>query len=169
MIEYLFSMLLVPLLPALENPDIGHAESLMALEQRLNQGRNSSVRVSEAKAPGDDELTLASNTESLPAITGRLFEWSSNLLVSEQARIDDLGRAVGSMRLTGIIESSGQRVAILNDGQRDYVVGVGSYVLNAYRVNSLGAGNVVLLPVDGRARGKPLELKLMPGVTPGGL
>lgn len=169
MIEFLFSLLLVPLVPALQNPDIGHAESLGALEQRLNQGRNASLTVSEANVPDSEKSILASSSEYLPPITGRLFEWSSNVLASEQARQDELGRTVESMRLTGVIESSGQRVAILNDGQRDHVVGVGSYVLNAYRVNSLSAGNVVLLPVDGRTRGKPLELKLMPGAAPGGL
>lgn len=169
MIEFLFSLLLVPLVPALENPGIGHAKSLEAMEQRLNQGKNAYLTVPEVTVPDAEKSNLAINPELLPPITGRLFEWSNNVVVSEPTNQGAQDRPVESMRLTGILESSGQRVAILNDGQRDYVVGVGSYVLDAYRVNSLSAGKVVLLPLDERAKGKPLELNLMPGAAPGGL
>ena len=67
-----------------------------------------------------------------------------------------------SLRLTGLIESAGQRVAILNDGHVDHVVGVGSYVLGTYKVTSFGPGQVVLSRIDSRAGEKRLELNLMP-------
>lgn len=167
MIDALFSLLLVPFIPALEDPSVTHAATLNALEQRLNQSRNTPLANPDAETVSSS--LLVDTPERLPLITGRVFEWSSSAVASEQAQVDEIGRTVEALRLTGVIESSGQRVAILNDGHTDHVVGVGSYVLNAYRVSSLDSGNVVLMPVAGWAKGKRLELKLMPGSTPGGL
>lgn len=167
MIDVLFSLLLVPLIPALEDPSVTHAATLSNLEQRLNQSRNTPAANLDVVAANSS--LMIDKPEELPLITGRVFEWSSSAVTKQKAQIDEIGQTVEALRLTGVIESSGQRVAILNDGHSDHVVGVGSYVLNAYRVSSLDSGNVVLLPVDGWTKGKRLELKLMPGSTPGGL
>ncbi|MFN7507192.1 MAG: hypothetical protein ACK5Q1_16715, partial [Limnobacter sp.] len=106
--------------------------------------------------------SLSVQAEDLPLITGRLFQWASaegSEAASLSAAIDS---AAETLRLTGLIESAGQRVAILNDGQKDHVVGVGSYVLGAYKVTSFGPGRVVLSPINSVAGGKRLELNLMP-------
>lgn len=169
MIETLFSLLLVPLMPALGDPFVNHAAALAAVERTLQQGRNVQSAAPNVDAVASELPLLTDTPESLPLITGRLFAWSNVQRSEEQALGDELGITTEALRLTGLIESSGQRVAILNDGQRDHVVGVGSYVLNAYRVNALNSDHVVLLPVDGWTKGKRLELKLMPGATPGGL
>ena len=164
MISLLFSLLLVPLLPELANPADQHSDDLSLLAQRIRQSQEILPQ-----APGVVAQTEIASVRDLPVITGRLFEWSATQrnAKGEVPAADDL--PVETLRLTGMIESAGQRVAILNDGQQDHVVAVGSYVLNAYKVISFGANRVVLMPLDGLAGGKPLELNLMPGNVPGGL
>lgn len=169
MMDYLFSLLLVPLMPSLANPEVTHSEALTTLEQRLEQGRQATLNQStEAMVPAEP-ARLNTEKDALPVITGRVFEWSSRESADVQTQNAALGRFAESLRFTGEIESSGQRVAILNDGEQDHVVAVGSYVLNSYQVTALGQGTVVLMPLDGWSGGKRLELKLMPGFEPGGL
>lgn len=164
MIDYLFTLLLVPVLPELASPNLNHATALSALEQRLNQSQQVVPTVLEAAEVSE----VQQPAPSLPKISGRLFSWSSTDANDEKARKDAVVLSAEALTLTGMIESSGQRVAILSDGEKDHVVGVGSYVLDAYKVVSFGPGQVVLMPLDGQAGGKPLQLNLMPGVLPGG-
>lgn len=164
MIHYLFSLLLVPFLPMLEDPVLRHDEALKVVEQRLHpKDRAEQGLLAQAVLAAPEEQ------KSLPPITGRLFEWST---LAAQAKVDQTaspgGISADALRLTALIESGGQRVAILNDGQKDHVIGVGSYVLDTYRVVSFGSNQVVLAPIDGQSGGKPLQLNLMPGVLPRG-
>ncbi|BET27287.1 Tfp pilus assembly protein PilP [Limnobacter thiooxidans] len=164
MISFLFSLLLVPLLPELANPADQHSDDLNLLAQRIRQSQEILPQT-----PMDLTQAQVESARDLPLITGRLFDWSATQrnAKGEVPAANDL--PVETLRLTGMIESAGQRVAILNDGQKDHVVAVGSYVLNTYKVISFGVNRVVLMPLDGLAGGKPLELNLMPGTLPGGL
>jgi hypothetical protein len=164
MISTLFSLLLVPLLPELANPADQHSADLNLLAQRIRQSQEILPRTPEDLAPAQPD-----NTRSVPVITGRLFDWSASQRNAQGAVSLAQDLPVETLRLTGMIESAGQRVAILHDGEKDHVVAIGSYVLNTYKVISFGANRVVLMPLDGLAGGKPLELNLMPGTLPGGL
>jgi hypothetical protein len=164
MISFLFSLLLVPFLPELANPADQHSDDLSLLAQRIRQ----SQEILPAP-PMDLVQDQVENERDLPVITGRLFDWSETQRNAKGGVQTANDLPVETLRLTGMIESAGQRVAILNDGQQDHVVAVGSYVLNTYKVISFGANRVVLMPLDGLAGGKPLELNLMPGTLPGGL
>lgn len=161
MISALFSLLLVPVMPHLEDPVLNHGTRLAELQQRL--------KTDEATQPPVQVLNkeLALPAAELPLITGRIFDWSNKGKAEQQQEVL-LDNAVEALRLTGIIESSGQRVAILNDGQRDHVVGQGSYVLNAYQVASLDGATVVLVPISRQVGRKKLELNLLPQATAGG-
>lgn len=164
MISLLFSLLLVPLLPELANPTDQHSDDLSLLAQRIRQSQEMLP-----VPPIDLVQVQVENERDLPLITGRLFDWSVTQRNAKGEVLTANDPHVDRLRLTGMIESAGQRVAILNDGQKDHVVAVGSYVLNTYKVISFGANRVVLMPLDGLAGGKPLELNLMPGNVPGGL
>ena len=164
MISLLFSLLLVPLMPELANPADQHSDDLSLLAHRIRQSQEILP-----SPPVDLAQVQVESARDLPVITGRVFDWSATQrnAKGEVATANDL--PVDTLRLTGMIESAGQRVAILNDGEQDHVVAVGSYVLNTYKVISFGVNRVVLMPLDGLAGGKPLELNLMPGTLPGGL
>jgi hypothetical protein len=164
MISFLFSLMLVPLLPELANPADQHSDDLSLLAHRIRQSQEilPSRPVGLAQEPVE-------SARDLPVITGRLFDWSETQRDAKGKVQTANDLPVETLRLTGMIESAGQRVAILHDGQQDHVVAVGSYVLNTYKVISFGANRVVLMPLDGLAGGKPLELNLMPGSVPGGL
>lgn len=167
MIEFLFSLLLVPMLPELADPAESHAVALRELGQRLNQGQQSFEGVGRGLVAKAQPDSLIPDPSRLPLITGRLFEWSSMNSKAEQDQRAAYGLSAESLQLTGLIESSGQRVAILNDGEKDHVVGVGSYVLGSYKVVALGLGQAVLMPLDAKTGGKRLELNLMPDVSSG--
>lgn len=169
MMDLLFSILLVPFFPELENPEKNYAAAVATLEQRINAGQRSTEQFAES---GQEHVESTPNSQrlgvtQLPPITGRLFQWSSSSWKDQINRHAVVDLSAESLRLTGLIESAGQRVAILNDGQLDHVVGVGSYVLGAYQVTSFGPGRVVLSRIDSRAGEKRLELNLMPVHTPG--
>lgn len=168
MIEFLFSMFLVPLFPDLEDPQVTHAEVLMTVERRLNE-MNSKPTLVTADLALESLDKAVMDTPDLPPITGRLFRWSSESLTEEAERMYAIGQSAAALRMTGLIQSSGTKVAILNDGKEDLVVGLGSYVLDAYRVTSLGQGQIVLSPVDSKSGGKRIELSLMPVITPEGV
>ncbi|VWX34428.1 conserved hypothetical protein [Limnobacter sp. 130] len=164
MMDFLFSILLVPFFPELDDPRRNHAGAITELEQRLSAGQKQAVGEAE---PSQDHLkskgsTLSIESAELPPITGRLFQWSSSQWGDEANRRAAIDLSAESLRLTGLIESAGHQVAILNDGQMDHVVGVGSYVLGLYKVTSFGPGRVVLSRIDARAGDKRLELNLMP-------
>jgi hypothetical protein len=161
MIDYLFSLLLVPIFPQLADPVLTHAVAMKELEDRLLWGRNPPPVKSGSIPSINLSEELNSNPANLPPISGRLLEWSSSQVAEEQNRQFVIGLSAGLLRLTGMIEASGQRAAILNDGQQDHVVGVGSYVLNAYRVASIGKEQIVLMAVDPRLGNKRLELNLI--------
>lgn len=164
MMDFLFGILLVPFFPQLDDPQENYAATMDRLEQRLNAGQWQVGSVAEPKDSGDVQLDSALSVRAmdLPPITGRLFQWSGTQSGHEANRQAAVNLSLQSLRLTGLIESAGQQVAILNDGQVDHVVGVGSYVLDTYRVTSFGPGQVVLSPLDPRAGGKRLELSFMP-------
>lgn len=160
MMDFLFASLLVPFFPELDDPRKKHAATMVAFEQRLNA---SQAQLTHDSKPLEISPTVALSIRAtdLPPITGRLFQWSSaqqNVEANRSAALDLLAE---SLRLTGLIESAGHRVAILNDGHVDHVVGVGSYVLGAYRVTSVGPGQVVLSRLDARVGDKRLELNLI--------
>lgn len=174
MMEFLFSLLLVPILPELADPEESHSTALRELDRRLSRGGPGSMELAEGAVadPGLNASATAAmlNTPplSLPAITGGLFEWSNIRSVSNLGDQTAGGSAPVSLRLTGLIETSGQRVAIINDGDKDHVVGVGSYVLNTHRVEALGRRHAVLMPLNVEAGAARLELNLMSGDMPGG-
>ena len=161
MIEFIFSALLVPLLPALADPAVSHDRTLSELQSRLNQARQAQPAAVAADLSADDPQTLSD--PPLPVISGRLFAWSKSITETGQPTTVTAAVSAQSLRLTGLIETSGQYVGILNDGEKDHVVGVGSYVMNAYRVVSLGKRRMVLMPLDRQTGGMPLELDLLPG------
>lgn len=168
MMDFLFAILLVPFFPELDDPKDKHAAAMAELGQRLNAGQKQAGVVS---GPVDSSAlqharTLSVRAADLPPITGRLFQWSTAQWGDEADRRAAVDLSADSLRLTGLIESAGQRVAILSDGQADHVVGVGSYVLGLYKVTSFGPGQVVLSRIDSRAGEKRLELNLMPVNTP---
>jgi hypothetical protein len=168
MIELLFSLLLVPILPELADPAENHSSALRELDRRLSRGGPNSIAFTEGSAVSPNPDVLALDSPSLPVITGGLFEWSNINPITSQGEVAVNGLSAVSLRLTGLIEISGQRVAILNDGEKDHVVGIGSYVLNTHRVETLGRRHVVLMPLNVEAGGTRLELNLMPGDLPGG-
>lgn len=169
MIELLFSLLLVPLLPELADPAESHSAALRELDRRLSRGGPNSIAFTEGSAVSPSPDVLALDAPSLPVITGGLFEWSNISSITSQGDVTSSLSSVASLRLTGLIEISGQRVAILNDGEKDHVVGIGSYVLNTHRVKTLGRRHVVLMPLNVDAGDARLELNLMPGDLPRGL
>ena len=161
MIEFIFSALLVPLLPALADPAVSHDLALKGLQARLNQAQLAQPGAVAAELlPSEPQP----NTRlALPAISGRLFDWSKTSADATGQPSLAVGASAQSLRLTGLIETSGQYVGILNDGEKDHVVGVGSYVMDAYRVVSLGKRRMVLMPLDKQTGAAPLELGLLPG------
>ncbi|MBU0784782.1 MAG: hypothetical protein KJ798_05370 [Gammaproteobacteria bacterium] len=174
MIEFLFSLLLVPMLPELADPAESHSTALKELDRRLSRGGPGSMEFTEGSVidplPGVSPTLnmLNPGSSSLPVITGGLFEWSSITPMSGQGYETAGGSSAASLRLTGLIETSGQRIAILNDGEKDHVVGVGSYVLNTHKVVTLGRRHAVLIPLDVETGGARLELNLIPGDLPRG-
>lgn len=164
MMDYLFSMLLVPFFPSLDDPRTNHASTIAVIQQRLSAGQEPEKR---DLNPGRDNSgsefsALSKGSTELPPITGRLFQWSSTQSGDESRRLAALDSLAESLRLTGLIESSGQQVAILSDGKVDHVVGLGSYVLGVYKVTSFGPGRIVLSGIGTSARTKSLELNLIP-------
>jgi hypothetical protein len=169
MINSIFALLLVPLFPGLADPDSAHGPALQALESKLAQGRSGLQAAGQDVgniAPGK-ELLL--NPPALPLITGRIFGWSSKTGSDQFQPEADFTLVAESLRLTGMIESSGQRVAIVNDGQKDHVLALGSYLMNTYQVTSVGPGKLVLLPVSAMAGAKKIELNMAPQNGAGGL
>jgi hypothetical protein len=164
MMDFLFAILLVPFFPELGDPKEKHAMAMAELVQRLNTGQKQAVVAPEFI---EQPSSLSVRVEDLPPITGRLFQWASIEGGDGLGQGDAIDLSAESLRLTGLIETAGQRVAILNDGEKDHVVGVGSYVLGAYKVTSFGPGRVVLSPIHARAGGKRLELNLMQANIPG--
>lgn len=176
MISFLFSMILVPWLPELDDPKKTHATAIATIESRLSDNFGDPFVNPPGQAPLNPATTvtapvpniLVSSVETLPSITGRLFEWS-NREVGEPDPFATVDLAAKALRLTGLIDSAGQKVAILSDGEEDHVVGLGSYVLGAYKVAAFGPGRVVLVRIDSREGEKRLELNLMREETSGGL
>lgn len=167
MIEIIFSALLVPLLPALTDPAISHGRALKELQARLNQAQL--VLPADVATESLADESSRKNSLALPEISGRLFDWSRSSADAGGQPDMVVGVSAQSLRLTGLIETSGQYVGILNDGEKDYVVGVGSYVMDTHRVVSLGKRRMVLMPLDDQAGGAPLELELLPGDDSRGL
>lgn len=168
MMEFIFSMLLVPLLPELGDPHINHASAITALEGRLSEKRSDKLTKKPVEGAVTPAHSLIASAEALPAISGRLFQWSDVEKGGNPNGLEAVDLLAESLRLTGLIESAGQKVAILNDGQDDHVVGVGSFVLGTYKVASFGPGRVVLFRIDSRSGERRLELNLIQEETPGG-
>ncbi|MEQ9108434.1 MAG: hypothetical protein RLO04_13295 [Limnobacter sp.] len=165
MMEFIFSLLLVPIIPELADPMESHSMAMNELNRRLSRGGPGSIEFANAPAVVDAVPVISgSESSSLPVITGGLFGWSDIKPMLRQGDEATNGSVSASLRLTGLIETSGQRIAILNDGEKDHVVGIGSYVLNTHRVEALGRRHIVLMPLDVETGGERLELNLMPGV-----
>lgn len=74
MIEFIFSALLVPLLPALADPAVSHDLALKELQARLNQAQLAQpTAVATELQPSEPQPNAKL---ALPAISGRLFDWS---------------------------------------------------------------------------------------------
>ena len=151
MISSLISLLLVPLFPSLEPPNIAHAQEMSKLTQRLEQtGRPVVI---------DPSLLVFAPAPKppLPNISGRLLAQQvgkpSNASTGQEAKTDV------AWALTGVIHVGGRRVAILNDGSRDHVVAQGSFVSKQLKVSNLTANSAVLVSV-GEAQAKPIRLLL---------
>lgn len=166
MMAYLFSLLLVPMFPELESPNLVHGSALLNIRQQLRPDSGLIAPpgpVAEVRS-ADETLSLAS--AKLPTITGRIFGWSSSQAVQEAMQLAAISRSVSALRYTGMIESAGQKAGILSNGQEEYVVGVGSYLLDHYKVVFMNKAKIVLMPLDQRTGGQSLELNLVeaPGV-----
>lgn len=148
MIGALISLLLQPLLPSLEDPRGLHAAEMVKVFGVLE-------KTSQPVAVDPALLAFTPPTPApLPVITGRLLGQSV-----ATANGVSKGEPKPVWTLTGVIQSAGQRVAILNDGARDHVVAQGSLVNRQFRVDSLTATSAMLVPVSGEQR-KPIQLIL---------
>lgn len=168
MIEFLFSVLLIPVLPELADPSDNHSVAIKEIDRRLSRSRENASPSIQGSTVGATPETSSLEAPDLPIITGGLFEWSSTKPINTEGEETAGGLSTASLRLTGLIDISGQRVAILSDGEKDHVVGVGSYVLNTYQVVALGSRNAVLKPLDQGSGGARLELNLMADDLPRG-
>ncbi|HEX4856431.1 MAG TPA: hypothetical protein VFV28_06425 [Limnobacter sp.] len=169
MISSLFALLLVPVFPGLEESQYRHGPALAELERQLEAARTLQSPAGQEKGGMTASQRLTLPVPELPAITGRIFDWSENDQNMSLRREGQVEGIAETLRLTGVIEAGGQQVAILHDGREDHVVGLGSYVLNAYKVTALGRGKVELTPVIERAGVKRIQLNLVSGTAAGEL
>lgn len=153
MIELLVSSLL-PFMQFLEDPKLRYGETAQRIESRLRS----------IEATNGDEQPplplLVLSDKKIPPVSGRLLESSASL--KEPEAMENQGRVSEQLlRLTGVIESDGQRVGIVSNGQQDMVVGVGSYLFGAFKVIEVGRSNLVMSRLEqGKKPSGPVTLKL---------
>ncbi|HEX4878340.1 MAG TPA: hypothetical protein VFV39_00715 [Limnobacter sp.] len=159
MISWIFSTLLVPLFPALEDPRQSYATQMAELSARLERSKQATVQKEDA--PSEPRLS----STPMPQVTGRVFERRMSTEVSE---LEDVSVDVlSALSLTGIVQSDGRRFAIVSDGQADHVVAAGSYLLGAARVAQVNPDSLLLVLQAGANVGKQVELHLRGGQAEG--
>ncbi len=153
MIELLVSSLL-PFMQFLENPEIRYEETAQQIEGRLRS----------IDATSGDELPplppVALSDKKIPPVSGRLLQQTAS---PKDSGVSDNQNLVSEqlLRLTGVIESDGQRVGIVSNGQQDVVVGVGSYLFGTFKVIQVGSSELVMSRLtQGRKPAGPVTLKL---------
>ena len=153
MIELLVSSLL-PFMQFLEDPESRYQESTQRIESRLQS----------IDATNSDELpplpVRVLSDKKIPPVSGRLVESSASLKGQDASENQNLV-SEQLLRLTGVIESDGQRVGIVSNGQQDVVVGVGSYLFGTFKVIQVGSSELVMSRLtQGRKPAGPVTLKL---------
>ena len=145
MIDWLISLMCASFVPELEDPNIKNEIQMTKLKGRLEKTAQLSL------IPIAEIVVSPPPPVELPVVSGKslLVSASSPELVE---RIQALDSPVLDVLLTGIIGHGNQRAAILTDGKKDHVVGVGGYVSNAFKVTDIGVNSVTLVPLFGKSR-----------------
>ena len=153
MIDFLFSFLLVPLEPALENPQTLYAGQLTEIVQRLDKSQ-------EVHPALDPELFKPKPVVQPETPKGILL---INTLPKPEEGKSPAGlssEALATLSLTGVMQVGKGKVAILNDGVNDHVLALGSYLLNSMQVSFIGNDRIRLTPIQQTAESKDIELIL---------
>ncbi|WP_370262837.1 hypothetical protein [Limnobacter sp.] len=158
MIEWLVSMFLVPLFPALESPQAVHGATLAQLMDRLEQ---SDLPTTALERPADSPVKQV----KLPAVSGRALERRSEALASVGG--ESATDAIAGLSLTGVVESAGRRFAIVTHGPDDHVVAEGSHVLGVAKVIQVKEDSLTLKTHTGPEAGKTIQLHLRGTQTEG--
>lgn len=155
MMQWLFTTVVVPLMPYTQLPEPNYQHQIEQIQSRLNQSEQAQVERPEMLV--EQSQPAQSNPAPLPKVTGA-FLMRDHMAQEDPEWVEEL-----PFRLTGVIELGGQRAAIVHDGQIDHVVAVNSY-LGSYRVVSVTRERLVLSHVDTKKRGRQLALVLQESI-----
>lgn len=169
MIELIFQLLLIPaFLPGMADQSREVQTRLEGVHQRLMDIDRDLARYSQDPA----NLVSVSLTPNnplaegerlrLPRVTGRVLGEGLTpeaKLGAEPSNPDSTLQAPSNeLALRGVLNAGNGRVAIVSQGENEYVVGSGSYLLNKYRVREIGPSHIQLRALTGK--GSDLRLTL---------
>jgi hypothetical protein len=145
MIDWFVSLVIFAFVPELIDPTITNETHMTKLKHRLEKTAQLSL------IPISDIVVSPPPPLDLPKVTGKALAVSATSpeLIK---RIQELETPILDVILTGIVGHSNQLAAILTDGKKDYVVGVGGYVSNAFKVIEVSKDRVALVPLVGKSR-----------------
>ncbi|NJM31744.1 MAG: hypothetical protein HC848_01225 [Limnobacter sp.] len=142
-------------------------ESILASVHEAQVAISQPVAVESVPINLDTILPPVLTEGQLPPISGRLLDKpnSSQIQTAEGSEV----RAAEHIQLLGIVQNGLQRVAVINDGTQERIVGMGSFVLDAYKVVGIGSRSIRLAALSAQREGlKPLEIQMFEeeGKTP---
>lgn len=179
MIAFLISLLLLPFVPQLQNPQDKYAEQLASVMKYLEQSKPVALDIQDPATLANPQSLSEAGPTTLPeGLEKKSPEIIQGLLLKNQLDAEDSALTesdsesnpaptLSSLVLTGVLSVGKDRVAILNDGVNDYVVGKGSYVLGVLKVNSVGNQSVSMTDSRSGKENKQIELSLQEAALPG--
>lgn len=153
MIELILNLLLVPLLPEWGDQSVQVNNGLQQIQFKLadlERQRKESVDQTDQVVAAMDSPRRVESSESIlgaqPVLAGRLLTGLAPDTLGQQART--LNEGVGQLALRGVLHTGQTRLAIVSSGDKEHVLTVGSYLLEAYRVSQIGRAEVQLVGVQ---------------------
>lgn len=172
MITFLLNLILTPFIPQMTDPQERYSSELSVIVRELERDnlKVPSVSVKPPEASSPEEVEHPPPIAMTSPINGRLL---SNLMTSHagnptgDAESDAIEAQVKQLVLTGILKVGNDRVAVINDGEKDLVVSRGSYIRDSMRVVKVNQSSVSLKRLGIKGKEKLLELHLKLNDAPG--
>lgn len=169
MIELIFQWLLIPaFLPGMADQSREVQTRLEAVHTRLTEIDRDLARFTQDPAnlmsvsmkpanPLDEGERLP-----LPRVTGRVLGEglapTAQLAAEPSPQDKEAGAISNELALRGVLKVGNARVAIVSQGDSEYVLGAGSYLINKYRVREIGPSHIQLQALQGKGADMRLTL-----------
>lgn len=174
MISILVSVLAMAVAPELGEPSVNQIKELKTAIRKIEEGDQKVLEMkrqmlSKREQMIRDVLEKQSEEIQLPLLTGQMLTDGLGDFIATLSRPN--GKVAGEesdaegfneapLVLSGLIQTSDGRVAIVSDGSRDFVVAKGSYLPGRIKVLNVEKDRLVVLAESPTGQSRTLEIRM---------